>query len=426
MKKLISLVLAGSLITANLSVPVASYGAETQKEDTAVISAETVNLTTAAISLSLDDAVKRMQTTGSEAETAEINKESDTAIAKGYAETYRSIDETLSDLQTLATLADTPAYAAAVSASLKAAGYSSVIDVISVAEDAGATGLNQTIIKMRRDFAKGQIESNYQAEMNGIEYETVEVYYNVLLAAENARIAEENAQAKRDILKDTESMRAIGMVANKEVLAAKAELATAESAAQAAATTLETAKMSFNFLLGYPILQEVTLTDSLSEIEAPTVTLDDAITQALTNRNEIRGANFAVTVYEQLIKSMALRCSSTSSTYLNEEVAYRNAKKTAEDAVVKIEIDIRSQYNGLEDKKVALEKARKTLEYAEEGYRLTKLSYSVGMSTLAELQSMQVTRYTAALGEAAALRDYDLAVYTFKYACAIGTSRLPL
>ena len=218
----------------------------------------------------------------------------------------------------------------------------------------------------------------------------------------------------------------IGMVAKKEVLAVKADLATAESAAQTAKTTLTTAKMGFNYLLGYPILQNVQLTDQLEEIASPTIALDSAVASALKNRNEIKGADFAETVYAALLNHMEYQYPITSSTYLNEEVAYKNAKKTAEDALVKIEIDIRSQYNGLEDKKIALEKAEQTLDYADEGYRLTKLSYSVGMSTLSELQAMQVTRYTAALGKAAAIKDYDLAVYNFNYAISIGTSRLPL
>lgn len=421
MKRLISIVLAGSLILGCTGV---AFAAGTSTNTASTVSTTNIASTTAAaISLSLKQAITQMQTVGSEAETAAINKESDDALAKGYSETARTIDEALDGINTICKLESWGLTPAVIQSKT---GYSSSLEASSVAQNAGATGLNETITKMRRDFAKEQIDNNYKAEMNGIEYETVDMYYNVLLASENFRIAQDNVKTKKDILKDTQAMLAIGMVAKKEVLAVKADLGTAESAAQAAGTTLKTAKMGFNYLLGYPILQEVKLTDQLTEIAAPTITVESAIASALKNRNEIKGANFAETVYGTLLKNMALTYPLNSSTYLKEQVTYRNAKKTASDALIKIEIDIRSQYSGLEDKKSALEKAEQTLDYADEGYRLTKLSYSVGMSTLSDLQAMQVTRYTAALGKAAAIRDYDLAVYNFNYAASIGTSRLPL
>lgn len=364
-----------------------------------------------------------MQTEGNRAQTAEINKKADQALAEGYAETYRTIDEVLSGIETISNLEKLGVPAATLKANT---GYSSAAAASAAAQDEGATALNKNITKMRREFAKGQIESNYQADMNSIEYETVQMYYNVLLATENYRIAQENVLAKKEILKDTESMLKTGMAAKKEVLAVMADLAEAESDAQAAKTTLETAKMGFNYLLDYPILQTVTLTDPLKEIEAPTLSLEDAIAKALASRNEIKGTAFAEDVYEMLIKNISLRYSKTSSTYLNQEVEYLNAQKTAKDAITKVEIDIRCRYQGLQDKRAALEKAEKTLEYANEGYRLTKLSYSVGMSKLSDVQSMQVTCYLAALGKAAAVKDYDLAVYEFRYASSIGTYRLPL
>jgi len=379
--------------------------------------------TQTAVRLSLKDAIVLMQTAGSRAETAEINKRADIALAEGYSETYRSIDEVLAGIDRISKM-ESAGYPSSVIESYT--GYGSSVAASAAARNAGATGLNKKITAMRRDFAKNQIGNNYQAEMNQIEYETVQVYYSVLLAEDNLDIARDNVKAKQDILKDTENMKKMGMVANKEVLAAKAALAGAESEAQAAETALEKAGMGLNFLLGYPVLSEVDLTDQLTEIQAPSVTLEDAVAGALAGRNEIKGAVFAAEVYKMLLDNVKVRYPEGSATYLNQQVAYLSARKTAADAPKKIDIDIRYQYSALADKKEALRKAKATLDYAEEGYRLTKLSYSVGMSTLADVQDMQVTRYKAGLGASAAVMDYDLAVYAFKYASSIGTSRLPL
>jgi outer membrane protein TolC len=73
-----------------------------------------------------------------------------------------------------------------------------------------------------------------------------------------------------------------------------------------------------------------------------------------------------------------------------------------------------------------LEAAKAVKAYAEEGYRLLKISYDAGMTTLAELQQAQSNVYKAGLGVSAAIADYDLAVYEFGYAQDVGTYRLSL
>ncbi len=56
---------------------------------------------------------------------------------------------------------------------------------------------------MRRDFVSSQIENNYRAEMNQIEYDTLKAYYGVLLARENLKTEQNNLKAQEDILKST-------------------------------------------------------------------------------------------------------------------------------------------------------------------------------------------------------------------------------
>ncbi len=73
-----------------------------------------------------------------------------------------------------------------------------------------------------------------------------------------------------------------------------------------------------------------------------------------------------------------------------------------------------------------MEAAKAVKAYAEEGYRLLKISYDAGMTTLAELQQAQSNVYKAGLGVSAAIADYDLAVYEFGYAQDVGTYRLSL
>jgi outer membrane protein TolC len=172
-------------------------------------------------------------------------------------------------------------------------------------------------------------------------------------------------------------------------------------------------------------MQKVDFTDSLNVASAPAIDLSASIKNAMQKRNEIKGAKFAVEVHKILLDSLK-GYPKFSSTYLEEEIALKSAEKLAKDVPVQIEIDLRNKAAALDDKKAALDSAKAMKAYAEEGYRLISISYDAGMTTLAELQQAQANVYKAGLGVSAAVSDYDLAVYEFKYAQDVGTDRLPL
>lgn len=370
--------------------------------------------TPSVIQLSLQDAVKIMQTTGTRAETAELNKKMDLALARGYGETVKTISKVLDGLDLLD--------------KYNSMGYvsSSVLFEKSFdAQDAGATSTNKKVLTLRKQFAEGQIANNYQAEMNQIEYDTLKVYYGVLLAQENLKTEQNNLKTQQDILKNTKAQYQAGMLAKKDVLSAQSAVTTAQSSLQAAETKLEYAKMSFNYLLGYAAMQQVNFTDKLDVVTAPAIELETSISNALAQRNEIKGANFAVEVHEILLDSLDAY-SESSSIYMEEKIAFLSAQKLVRDVPVQIEIDIRNKAAGLEDKRAALDAAKALQTYAEEGYRLVRISYDAGMCTLAELQQAQGNVYKAGLGVSSAISEYDLAYYDFKYAQDVGTDRLSL
>lgn len=365
--------------------------------------------TTTVIKLSLKDAVKIMQTTGTRAETAELNKKADQAIALGYGDSIYAINRALDKLSFIDTYAP----------SMSSTAYSEAVE-------AGATKDNREILRLQREFANSQIDPNYKAEMNQIEYDTLKVYNGVLLAQDNLKTEQDNVKTQEDILKNTKAQYIAGMLPKKDVLSAQSALTSAKSSAQAAETKLEYAKMSFNYLLGYSATQEVTFTDKLDVVSAPAIELDASVKNAIANRNEIKGVNFAVKVHKVLLKNLESKYPKTAAVYIKQQVAVLNAENSAKNVPVQIEIDIRNKAAELEDKKAALEAAKAVQAYAQEGYRLVKISYDAGMTTLAELQQIQVNVYKAGLGVSAATSEYDLAVYTFRYAQDVGTYRLSL
>ena len=367
-----------------------------------------MNFTGDAIHLSLDEAIEIMQTKGSRAEAAALNKASDEAIAKGHKESAETISEYLRNLE-------------------QAIAYDKVtISEIAAAEAGGATKTNEKIMKLRRDFAKEQVEANYQAELNEIEAMTIQVYYGVLQAEENLRVAKENLTNQKTIYDNTIKKYQQGTVAKVDTLTAETQVLQAEQQVALAETALKNAKMNFNLLLGYDLMQEVVLTDKLVMVDEPEGTLVEFIESALDNRNEIKGAALGAQVQEILFTGLEYRYPKTSSTYLKQEVATLQARKAAADVLVQIEMDIRARYMDLADKKRAVEVAEAYLANAKEGCRLALISYDVGMNTLTDVHEAQIASYQAALGLAKAITDYDLAVYEFKHAIGVGTTRIPL
>lgn len=387
-KKAISLLLCAALV---LTTGAAAFGAD--------------NAPSAAIKLSLTDAVKRMQTEGVRAQTAEINKQTDRATAASYSETATTIRDTLKNLSN--------------------ASGGDIYDSLS-AEASGATVINQKINKMKREFCAENMENNYQAEMNEIERDTVKMYYGVLQAQDNLKAATDNLAVQNSILTNVQKKYNAGVASKKDVLSAQTSVTDAKGKVKSAQVTLDSAKMNLNMLLGYPLTQEVTLTDTLKMMDAPTVTLETAIKNAVSNRLDIKLAALSVEAQKILLENMKYTISTASSTYKKQEVAYNKAMQGLTNAPISVEMDIRNQYGGLEEKKMAVETAQATADFAKEGYRLAQISYDAGVNTLADVQDAQLKAFQAAQGVSAAVTEYDLAVYEFKYAQSVGTERIVL
>jgi Outer membrane protein len=370
--------------------------------------------------LSLNEAIKIMTTTGARAETANLNKQSDLAVAKGYSEKVSDIKKALNDIDFLESLPT-----AIQQSILTQKGVSSIAELSYDAQVEGATQSNKKIMALRRDFAKSNTENNYQADLNQIRQDTISIYNMVLLAEDNYKIAKDNLAAQQKNLKDIDAKKAVGLLSKKDVLQAQSALTDAEKEVRSAETKMEYAQMSFNYLLGYPVLQEVEFTDKLTETTSEAIDVEKAVKNALENRNEIKGADFATQIYKMLLDDVKAYPKS-SSTYLNALIKYNTAEKTAKDARTQIEIDIRNRASDVADKKAALGAAKSLQSYAQEGMRLIKLTNEEGLSTVEDLLATQVSLYKANLNVANATSEYNLALEQFKDAQGVGTMRIPL
>ena len=210
--------------------------------------------------LSLKEAVNTMKTTGYLAQMATINKKSDEAVAKGYSESVSTMGHYLKLID------DLPLSAART------------------LQDEGVTQTNQDMKKIQRDFAQANINNNYEADMNSIEQKTVQLYYGVIQAEDNVRVCNENLAVQNALLANVQQKSSNGKATKLEVSSQQSAVISAEQSVKEATVTLTKAKMQFNILLGYGVMQNTTYTEGLVLLDMPKIDLTKAIETAVAKR----------------------------------------------------------------------------------------------------------------------------------------------
>lgn len=378
----------------------------------------TMNFTGTTINLSLEDAVKQMQTTGPGFESAILARDGMLASALNMGEAVSSLKEVMrskAQMSQLIGLTDDQLKAMGIDMTQKG-----VLEAYNALQSADLSQKDQA--ELTRDYYRAAAPVNYQMDLNKLESDAVTTYYGVLLAQEQYRIAEDDLKVKQEILSNVEKKFAQGIAAKIDVITAETAVANAQSNVAAARAALDSAKMGLNIQLGYPLMQSVNLTDSLEQIDAPNITLPNAIASALDQRQALKDAKFAVELNKKILLAKSVRYPYSSSTYKTAQNNLLKSEQQYENAVKAIEMDIRNQYTQLQNNASAIKAAQATLANAQEGLRLKQLSYDVGMATLSDVEEAQVTAYNAALLVASKINAYDLAVYKFKYSTDVGVS----
>ena len=337
-----------------------------------------------AVTVDLETVIEHRLSTGPAIELALINQRSDEAISRGYKEAFTNLQ----------------LYAPA--------------------------SLNAKLMELTRNFARENLVTNHEAELNSIRKDAADLFYGAFSAQEYYRVARENLSVNELLLKNVQRRLDLGAASKLDLLTAQNALTEAKKALAEAQLGYAGAIMNFNMEMGYPLLQEVILKGDLTIPALPKVSLDAAVASALEQRNEIRGALFAYEIQDVTFANAALTMNRLASSYKKQEVAYLTAKRTAETIHDQIRADVLLKYMGLAQKHMAALAAQSTVNLAAEGYRIAQISYNAGMKTLAQLQEAEVAANQARILAIGAVTDLTLALYDFDFATGVGTYRISL
>lgn len=396
MRKVLCTSLALLLILSGISV---AFAAETNKTAAAAAGATTttstaIDTTGAAvvvpdmtftgtpIKLSLDAAYKKMLADSPGAKMADLNKQSAVGIANGYGES---------------------------------------VSLINKAEDKGGdySSTDRNILTIQKEFAAAQGARNYESEINKLKSDTLENYYTLKELENQVQIAKDNLALKEKLLSNTQLKFKLGTVSKSDVLKAETSVYEAKDSLLAAQNGLSTAKMGFNQFMGYDLMQNVTLTDTIKEIPLYAKTLTQSIKDALANRNEIREAEFQLKVSTLNLDNYKAYPIS-SSKYINAKMSMLMAETNKKNAPLTVENDVRTKYMAMNAKYSAVQTGKKAVENAKETERLTRLQYDAGMATLSDVEAAQLGLYNEQLDYSKVLLEYNLAVKDYELASNVG------
>lgn len=372
-KKIISMVVMGSLIFAGAFMTLA---------DSNIVNS--MDFQGEAIELSLDDAIEQAQTESLSAQKAEWNKKVATEVAWDYAGTASQVED-----------------------------YGKKTD----AKKANITS----------DYIDEQRNKNYTAELNAIRSQVIQQYFSIINLNDMVQINEQNLEVRTTLYDNVVTKFELGMVAKQDVLKAEYEMMKSQTTLEESKSNLKKAKMGFNLFLGYDTMQEVVLTDKISEsAEVEDMDIATAVSKALAERNEIYAAKFKLDLQQVEFKRTQTRYPSGSTTYIKQKVATEEAAVQYELSFGNVEMDVRAKYLDMNQKKEAVETNKKSVEAMKEALRLVRLSYDAGLAVLTDVQETQSMYHQAQLGLSNAILDYNIAVDAFNESTGVGGTAIPL
>ncbi len=352
------------------------------------------------VKLTLEEAVRIMQTEGMQAESAAMSKKSDEAIASGYKETVSSISDSLDIMNFLP------------------------LEQQYQLQQSGVTQSNLKIITLQRDFVKANIDNNYQADMNKIEQTTNQLYYGLLQAKENVTACEEALTSEKNTLELIKKKYELGAASSVEVQVQENAVDTAQDSLNQAKNTVESTEANFIMLMDLDSDTELTLVTELEKVTADLPSIADAIDSMLKNNLELKYYDYLTEVTEIQINSLRYTTSKNSSTYKEAENAYDQAQMAIKQMTENKKTSLRTAYEELAALESQISKFESTISLTETSLNLAKDKYDLGMGTLSEIESAQLTLTQAKQGLTNAIVAYNQAVANIQFDIGVGTTRI--
>jgi outer membrane protein TolC len=237
-------------------------------------------------------------------------------------------------------------------------------------------------------------------------------YYDLLNAQADVELKQRSLDRAKEQVRMAQAAFQVGTKAKTDVLQAEAAQATAEAALAGAKSTLEQNRLKFNQFIGADLDKQWNLKeDALNQ--ADITPLNKAIELALQQRAEIMQSQEEIKVAELNID--LIRKYSSIATYQGEmsQNDLEKAKLNLEQIKKQITVDVSVAYNNLNAAKSAVEAYKKALDASTENYRLVKLRFQNGLSTIVDVIQAEETLRNSENQYQAGIHNYNIALANY-------------
>ncbi|HKL10908.1 MAG TPA: TolC family protein [Clostridia bacterium] len=276
------------------------------------------------------------------------------------------------------------------------------------------------MVEIANEYAWESAQKELEATRNGVDANIEQLYYGSRQLNENYDIQKENLAIAAEIYKQTQKKYELGLVNKQVVLQSELAMIQADNDLLSAKHLYDKNRMLFNSKLGYQLMEDVLLTDSVSFEGGTLPGIDEAIEMATKNRKEILGAAFQLR-YNELNRAIKQRqYTDNTDQYKNAQIDYEKAMEAYESALDAVEMEVRGNYLDVIEAERNVSTGEKSVELTKEALRIARLTYDAGLSILTDVSQAQNAYIQARLGLSQTILDYRMAFSKFEDSISVG------
>ncbi len=259
------------------------------------------------------------------------------------------------------------------------------------------------------------------ATENMVDFSVKNAYYDALYYKEKYAVDQKNLERSKKQYDIAKTRFELGVATKQELLNSEAQLLSDELEVKNALSDLYYAKTSFNNVIGMPQEAWFDLMDGFSyEAYGQNIELEELFAEAKENR-------FTVDVKKEAYETAQKKFDVTKKIYSRDTYkgaqAYFEVEKAYADLIKaenEAELSVRKAYVDMVKAYRSIESLDKSVEALSEAYRLTLLSYEVGMATVVDVMNAQSALSELELAKLQVVKGYNLAKMNFEFSYGVG------
>ena len=272
---------------------------------------------------------------------------------------------------------------------------------------------NVTLPMMNIDLMLESAQVNLDALKTGQKSAVEQLYFSLRQAEKQCEIQKENLEISKALYDKSKKKFELGLVAKQEVLNGELNVLNAEVGYNSALNSLTKLKMSLNNMLGFDLMNELVLKDELSYKAFEVDSIAKVINDAFANSSSMKALDLTYKIEALKLEITGRQFPEGTYAYDEQEIKVDKASKDMENEQKSIELKVRENYLDVMQKQDEIRSGEKSVELAEEMFKLSQTTYDAGLGLLTDVQGAQLSLQQKKLALSKAILDYNIAVMKF-------------